>query len=127
MSKKINSRPLSPHLQIYKPQITSVLSITHRLTGIGLSFGIFFFLYWLGAIATSAKAYGDALLFFNSWFGQLILGLCLFGFYYHFANGLRHLAWDMGKGFSLRLVTLTGWLVVGSAVLLTLITWTLIK
>lgn len=123
MSKKINPRPLSPHLQIYKPQITTVLSITHRLTGIGLSLGIFFFLYWLGAIATSASAYGAALLFFKSVFGQLVLGLCLFGFYYHLANGIRHLAWDTGHGFSLKAVTITGWIVVMSAFLMTLITW----
>lgn len=122
MSMQPPHRPLSPHLQIYKPQITSVLSITHRITGIGLSVGIFFLFYWLGAIATNAEAYGNALVFFKSWFGQVILILCLFGFYYHLANGIRHLAWDMGYGFSLKMITITGWLVVSIAIIMTFIT-----
>ena len=123
MSKKLSQRPLSPHLQIYKPQITSVLSIIHRVTGIGLSIGIFFLLYWLGAIATSAQAYGEVLIFFKGYFGQVILGFCLLGFYYHLVNGIRHLAWDIGYGFSLKVVTITGWLAVVSAVVMTLMTW----
>ncbi|WP_032112496.1 succinate dehydrogenase, cytochrome b556 subunit [Candidatus Paracaedibacter symbiosus] len=127
MSSQPNLRPLSPHLQVYKPQITSVLSITHRVTGIGLSLGIFFFLYWLGAIAMGADSFAEAIIFFKSWFGQLVLGLCLLGFYYHFANGIRHLAWDLGYGFSLRAVHVTGWTVVIAAVLLTLLTWMSIK
>lgn len=122
MSVQPPHRPLSPHLQIYKLQMTSLLSITHRITGIGLSVGILFLFYWLGAIATNAEAYAIALVFFKSWFGQMVLGLCLFGFYYHLANGIRHLAWDMGYGFSLRAATITGWSVISAAVLMTLIT-----
>lgn len=116
-------RPLSPHLQVYKPQITSVLSITHRLTGIGLTLGIFFFIYWLAAIASGPSGYAQAIDFFNGLFGQTVLALCLLGGYYHLANGIRHLAWDMGYGFSLKAVAITGWLVVVSSILLTLLTW----
>lgn len=127
MTTEPSFRPLSPHLQIYKPQITSILSITHRITGMGLTGGIFFFLYWLGAIAAGPESYNNALLVFQSWFGQLVLSLCLLGFYYHLANGIRHLAWDMGYGYSLKVVRLTGWTVVVVALLLTLLTWMTIK
>lgn len=123
MTQRQQNRPLSPHLQIYKSQITSVLSVTHRITGIGLSCGIFFFFYWLAAIATGPSSYAQAILLFKSWFGQLVLMLCLLGFYYHLANGIRHLAWDMGYGFSLRIAHITGWLVVIVALLMTLVTW----
>lgn len=127
MTTDSGHRPLSPHLQIYKPQITSVLSITHRITGTGLSVGIFFFLYWLGAIATGPETYTNALLVFKSWIGQVILSLCLLGFYYHLANGIRHLVWDMGYGFSLKAVRITGWAVVIIALFLTFLTWMNIK
>lgn len=123
MTTKPSLRPLSPHLQVYKFEINMVLSITHRITGMGLTAGIFFFLYWLGSIAAGPEAYHNALLFFKSWVGQLILGLCLLGFYYHLANGIRHLAWDIGYGFSMKAVRLTEWTVVLIALLLTFLTW----
>lgn len=122
-----HKRPLSPHLQVYRPQITSVLSITHRITGIGLTIGIFFFLYWLAAIAAGVEAYSEAIVFFRGYFGQLILWLCLFGGYYHLSNGIRHLAWDMGYGFSLKAVRITGWVVILSSIILTLLTWMGVK
>lgn len=127
MTTESDYRPISPHLQIYKPQITSILSVAHRVTGVGLSVGIFFFLYWLGAIAAGPEPYADALLVFKSWVGQVILGLCLLGFYYHLANGIRHLIWDMGYGFSLKVVRITGWSVIVMTLLLTFLTWMSIK
>jgi succinate dehydrogenase / fumarate reductase cytochrome b subunit len=127
MTSNPDHRPLSPHLQIYKPQITSILSITHRITGIGLTVGIFFFLYWLDAIATGPETYANALCVFKSQIGQVILNLCLLAFYYHTANGIRHLAWDMGYGFSLKAVKFSGWAVIIIALFLTFFTGMTIK
>lgn len=117
------SRPLSPHLQVYKPQITSVLSIIHRLTGMGLAFSLFFFVYWLGALASSETHYKQALSFFGSWVGSSILFLISFAFYYHLTNGIRHLFWDAGHGYALETVRKTGWAVVFATLILTLSTW----
>ena len=116
-------RPLSPHLQIYKPQLTSVLSITHRATGMALSFGILFLIWFLAAAAWSDGAFALAQGFWGSWLGLL----CLFGWslslFYHLLNGIRHLAWDSGWGFELKTVHVTGWAVVAGSVALTLIAW----
>ncbi len=117
------SRPLSPHLQVYRPQITSVLSITNRITGVGLSFGLLLLTWWLVAAATGPEAYASVAGFLGSWIGLL----ALFGFtlanWYHFCNGIRHLVWDAGYGFEIPSVYLGGWLVVGASLGLTLLTW----
>ncbi|WP_207480052.1 succinate dehydrogenase, cytochrome b556 subunit [Arenibaculum pallidiluteum] len=117
------SRPLSPHLQVYRPQITSVLSITHRITGIGLSAGLLLLVWWLVAAATGPEAYATVQGFMGSWLGLLLL----FGFtlanWYHFCNGIRHLVWDAGYGFEMPSVYLGGWFVVGAALGLTVLTW----
>jgi succinate dehydrogenase / fumarate reductase cytochrome b subunit len=116
-------RPLSPHLQIYKPQITSVLSITHRATGLALAFGTLFLVWFLAAASWSDGAFALAQGFWGSWLGQL----CLFGWslalFYHLLNGIRHLAWDAGLGFELKTVHITGWVVVIGSVVLTLFAW----
>ena len=84
-------RPLSPHLQIYSPQITSVLSILHRITGAILTVSTVFLAYWLLAAAHGPNAFERAQAIVGSWFGQLVLlGVC-FSFFYHLANGIRHL------------------------------------
>lgn len=119
----IRSRPLSPHLQVYRPQITSVLSITHRLTGLALAIGALALTYWLTAAAYGPEAFDRAQAFMGSWFGRLILfgwSLCLF---YHLCNGVRHLAWDAGWGFQLPQVRFSGAIVLVATVALTLITW----
>jgi succinate dehydrogenase / fumarate reductase cytochrome b subunit len=116
-------RPLSPHLQIYRPQLTSVLSISHRATGVGLGVGTLFLLWWLLAAATSAQAFATAQWFFGSWLGLLMLfgwSYCLF---YHLCNGIRHMAWDTGYGLDLRTTYLTGWIVVGASAGLTVVAW----
>lgn len=105
-------RPISPHLSIYKPQISSVLSITHRATGIALYAGALALVAWL-VIATYypvhyAKWHECA----SSWVGRLVLLGFLASFYYHLGNGIRHLFWDIGKGYTLPVMTATGWLVV---------------
>jgi succinate dehydrogenase / fumarate reductase cytochrome b subunit len=116
-------RPLSPHLQIYRPQITSVLSITHRATGIVLSLGAVFLVVWLVSAASGPEAFDAAQACAGSWLGYLFMfgfSVCLF---YHLLNGIRHLFWDMGHGFELETVTRTGWAVVIGAVILTVVAW----
>lgn len=116
-------RPLSPHLTIYRPQITSVLSITHRMTGLALVAGSFLVVYWLWVAAYDPSAYEK----FHECLGSVLGRIALLGwtlaFYYHLCNGIRHLFWDIGKGFSIPAVTRSGIAVVISAVLLTAFTW----
>lgn len=119
-------RPLSPHLQVYRPQITSVLSITHRLTGLVLAIGALAMAYWLTAPAYGAAAFDRAQAVMGSWFGQLVLIGFTFALYYHLANGVRHLAWDAGWGFELPVLRATGWIVVLAAVGLTVVTWAVV-
>ena len=105
-------RPLSPHLQVYRPQLTSVLSILHRATGVALSVGDIALVAWLAAASAGPVAYGQAQILFGSvWFLPLI-GAWVFCGFYHFANGIRHLAWDAGWGFEISQVYRSGWAVV---------------
>ncbi len=114
-------RPVSPHLQIYKPQLTSVLSILHRFTGLGLAAGAAVLVAWLIAAAHGAAAFDAAQSIAGAWYGRLLLFLWAFALFYHLCNGIRHLAWDAGFGFDLKTTYLTGWSVVVAAMALTLI------
>ncbi|MBT5432747.1 MAG: succinate dehydrogenase, cytochrome b556 subunit [Alphaproteobacteria bacterium] len=119
------NRPLSPHLQVYRPQITSVLSIMHRATGIVLSLGTVFLVLWLMAAASGPEAFELAQACAGSWLGYLFLfgfSVCLF---YHLLNGIRHLFWDAGHGFELGTVTRTGWAVILGTIGLTAVAWVL--
>ena len=118
-------RPLSPHLQVYRPQITSVLSIAHRATGIVLAAGLLLLLWWLAAAASGQDAFETAQAAAGSFLGRLFLFGWTFALFYHLCNGIRHLFWDMGRGFELDTVSMTGWLAVGSAAVLTLLAWVL--
>jgi len=119
-------RPLSPHLQVYKPQITSTLSILHRITGVALSVGTLLLVWWLVAAATSDAAYASATWFIGSWIGKLMLFGWTAALWYHFCAGIRHLAWDFGYGFELPTAHLTGKLVVAATAVLTVLTWIVI-
>lgn len=119
----MKQRPLSPHLQIYRPQITSVLSIMHRFSGIGLFVALLMFVVGLGCLATSEQAFNIFRNLLSGIIGQTILFFCLLGFYYHLANGIRHLAWDAGYGFDLETTEKSGIGVVALSVLLTIVTW----
>jgi succinate dehydrogenase / fumarate reductase cytochrome b subunit len=114
-------RPLSPHLQIYKWQLTSVLSISHRATGIALTIGTVFLVWWLVAAASGAEAFAAAQAFFGSWLGLLLLLGWTYSFFFHLCNGIRHLAWDAGYGFELRTAYATGWTAVAASAALTVI------
>ncbi len=117
------NRPLSPHLQVYKPQITSVLSILHRLTGIGLAAGAVVLVYWLNAAAYGPDAFEYAQDLLATWFGKLLLLGWTWALFYHLCNGIRHMYWDAGRGLELQQVYMTGWLVVIASLGFTLISW----
>ncbi len=112
-------RPLSPHLQVYKPQLTSMLSIMHRITGLFLSLGLMVFVYWLYRLATDLIIANEVIDFFQTGFGFILLYAWIFAFAYHLCNGIRHLFWDVGKGFSIPAVYRSGYLVLLAAALLT--------
>jgi len=116
-------RPLSPHLQIYKPQLTSVLSILHRLTGIALSLGTIPLTLWIITLTRGEADYNCLVNFFGSWFGQFLLFGWTYCFFYHLANGIRHLFWDAGYGFDLKSVYTSGWFVVIISIALSSATW----
>ncbi|MGB8275926.1 MAG: succinate dehydrogenase, cytochrome b556 subunit [Alphaproteobacteria bacterium] len=116
-------RPLSPHLQVYRPQLTSVLSILHRATGIVLVLGLVLLVAWLMAAAQGPDPFALAQELAGGWFGRLVLFGFTFCLFYHLANGIRHLAWDAGLGFALETAYATGWTVVSAAVVLTLLAW----
>ena len=112
-------RPLSPHLQIYRPQITSVLSITHRATGVALAAGTVLLAAWIIAAAIGPEAYARVAGFAGSWFGQLLLFGWSVALFYHLLNGIRHLVWDTGRGFDLAIMEKSGKAVVAGTVALT--------
>lgn len=120
-----DDRPLSPHLQVYRWQITMAMSILHRATGVALVFGMLLLAYWLIAAASGPQAFDTAQTLLGSWIGRLLLFGWSFSLFYHLCNGIRHLAWDAGWGFSLPVMTTTGWFVVFASVLLTLLSWVL--
>lgn len=119
----MSSRPLSPHLQIYRPQLTSILSITHRGTGIFLSVGVVVLTYWLISIAGGEAAYVNARACLGSIPAKLLLGGWSFSFYFHLCNGIRHLLWDVGIGFELRTVYASGYAVIAASLLMTALSW----
>ena len=116
-----SNRPLSPHLQIYKPQLTALLSIAHRASGVFLALGTLLLVYWLMALAQGPESYAQAQSFFGSWFGRLVLFAWVFALFYHLCNGIRHLFWDMGMGFEIATVYTSGKIVIIAATALTLI------
>ncbi|KZC23436.1 succinate dehydrogenase, cytochrome b556 subunit [Rhodanobacter thiooxydans] len=118
-------RPRSPDIQIYRPQLTSVLSILHRITGVLLSVGSVLLVAWLVAVADGGDAYAMADRWLRSWVGMLLLLGWIFALFYHLCNGIRHLAWDLDFGFELGSIYRSGWTVVAVSVILTLLTWTL--
>jgi succinate dehydrogenase / fumarate reductase cytochrome b subunit len=118
-----DNRPLSPHLQVYRPQLTSVMSILHRITGIALAAGTLLLFWWLIAAATGPTAFDAVQSFIGSLVGRILLFGWSFALYYHLCNGIRHLFWDTGHGFEIRTAYASGWLVIVAASVLTIISW----
>lgn len=118
-----HSRPLSPHLQIYKPQLTSVLSIVHRITGVVSFIGFLCVLTWLIVLAWDPKLYGFLQRIVLSWPVQVVLFAWTFSLIYHLCNGIRHLMWDALKGFELDEVYKSGRIVLAVSLILTVLIW----
>ncbi len=116
------NRPLSPHLQIYRPQITMVISILHRITGCALLLGAVLIVWWFIAAAVSPGYFDLVDRLLTSWVGLLVMVGSLWALWFHALNGVRHLVWDSGRGFDLTVVTRTGWAVVGGSLIMTLLT-----
>ncbi len=114
--------PISPHLQVYKPQLTSILSITHRATGIFLSLGALVLAYWLLSVAAGPEVYAQVTVHFSAWYGQLLLLAFAFSLYFHLCNGIRHLFWDAGLGLEIETTYKSGYAVISAAVILTIVT-----
>ena len=117
-------RPLSPHLQVYRWQLTSVMSILHRASGVALAAGAILLVWWLGAAADGPEPYALIQGFLGSWLGRILLFGWSLALFYHLCNGLRHLWWDSGNGLDLRSVYASGWAVAAGTVVLTLVAWT---
>jgi succinate dehydrogenase / fumarate reductase, cytochrome b subunit len=117
------SKPLSPHLQIYRPQLTSMLSITHRATGVALSVGTVILLYWLVSVAGGAEVYAQAQRNLGCWVVRLALIGWTWAFFFHLCNGLRHLGWDAGFGFDLKTAYRTGYAVIIASLVMTALIW----
>ena len=118
-------RPLSPFMigPYYKPQLTSMLSITHRATGMGLSAGTLFLAGWLIALAGGPDAYAKYAVHVGAWYGQIILLGFSWSLLYHLCNGIRHLFWDIGKGLDIGTAYKSGYAVVALSAMLTVAAW----
>ena len=117
------ARPLSPHLQIYRPMLTMMMSIIHRITGVVLYFGVILLVWWLTAAAVSDSYFDLVQGFFGHWFGRLVLFGLTWALLHHGLGGLRHLLWDTGRGFDLKTVELKARTNLAGSILLTLLLW----
>ena len=118
-------RPLSPFMlgQYYRFQLTSVLSLAHRVTGMGLSVGSFLLVAWLVALAGGPWSYAAFGTHLEAWYGQILLLGWSWALLYHLCNGIRHLMWDLGYGFSIPAVYRSGYIVAAASLLLTAAAW----
>ena len=123
MTQKTSPRPLSPHLQVYKPQMTSVLSIFHRASGFALSFALLPLTCWLYHAAYSPEGLDGFYELAGSIVGQIFLFGWSLAFFYHLANGIRHLLWDAGKMLEIEDAERGGYFVLGAAFGLTAVSW----
>lgn len=116
------NRPLSPHLTIYRPQLTSMTSIFVRLTGNALIVAALMIVWWFVAAAAGPDAFATADGFLRSWFGDLVFFLSTWAVWYHLLGGLRHLIWDMGYGLEVDKAETMGLIMIIASVLLTIFT-----
>ncbi|MBZ0259296.1 MAG: succinate dehydrogenase, cytochrome b556 subunit [Hyphomicrobiales bacterium] len=120
---KSAARPLSPHLQIYRPMLTMMMSIMHRITGVGLYFGMVLLVWWLTAASVSDSYFEFVQGFFGQWFGRLLLFGFTWALIHHALGGLRHLLWDTGRGFDLNLIEWLARANLAGSIVLTLLLW----
>lgn len=116
------NRPLSPHLTIYRPQLTSMTSILTRITGNALLVAALLTVWWLLAAATSADYFATADAVVTSWFGDIVMFLSLWALWYHTLAGVRHLIWDNGMMLQIDRAEMLGWIAIGGSVVLTILT-----
>jgi succinate dehydrogenase / fumarate reductase cytochrome b subunit len=121
-----SARPLSPHLQVYRWQYTMALSILHRATGCALAVGLLLFAYWLVALAGGSESYARALDVFAHPLTKVALVGFSFAFFYHLANGIRHLVWDAGYALERPAARKSGWIAFISAVVVTVLFWVVV-
>jgi len=114
-------RPISPHLSVYKPQLTSVMSISHRISGAFILFGAFVFVLHLLSVASGPESCRCISAFISSSLGKIALILWLAAMYYHFYNGIRHLFWDLGYGLDIKKANNSGIFVIISTIISVLI------
>jgi succinate dehydrogenase / fumarate reductase cytochrome b subunit len=124
MASTKSDRPLSPHLQIYKPMLTMMLSIVHRMTGAALYFGTLLLCWWLIAAAVGPEYFAFVQDFMAGFLGRLILFGYTWALVHHMFGGLRHLIWDTGNGFELPTAEFMARLTIGGSVITTLVIWT---
>jgi succinate dehydrogenase / fumarate reductase, cytochrome b subunit len=117
------TRPLSPHLQVYRLPLIAITSILHRITGAALVVGMVLLAWWLIAAAAGPDAFATAQAFIGSWFGRLLLFAWSWALFYHLANGIRHLVWDAGYGFELKSAYASGYAVFAVSAALTIVAW----
>lgn len=116
------NRPLSPHLQIYRPQLTSMTSILTRITGNALLVSALLIVWWFLAASYGPEYFATADAVLTSWFGDLVLSLSVLGLWYHTLAGVRHLVWDTGRGFEVETAEKMGIAIIAGSVVLTIIT-----
>ena len=115
--------PLSPHLQIYRWHISSLLSITHRISGVVNFIALILIFFWLIALSLGENNYESFLLMINSFFGKFILIGFAWSMSFHVLGGIRHLFWDLGHGFEIKTANISGIIVIISSLALTIIFW----
>jgi len=124
MSNKLEAeRPLSPHLQIYRPMLTMMMSIAHRITGASLAVGFVLLTWWLVAVSIGPEAYACVDAFFSSLIGRLLLFLFTWALIHHMLGGIRHLIWDTGHGLDKVSIEVFAWLTLISSIVLTVLIW----
>lgn len=116
-------RPLSPHLSIYRPTLTMMMSVAHRITGCALYFGTALLALWLLAVASGEQAFATAQAIVASWPGQILLFLFIWALMHHMLGGVRHLIWDTGHGFSRPAIEFLARATLIGGVLLTALIW----
>lgn len=117
------ARPLSPHLQIYRPMLTMMMSIMHRATGVALYFGVILLVWWFSAAAASDDYFNMVQGFFGHWFGKLVLFGFTWALVHHMLGGLRHLLWDTGRGFGLKTVEWMARANLAGSIVITILLW----
>ena len=122
-----SKNPLSPHLQIYRWHVSSLLSITHRISGVINLLALILIFFWLVVLSLGESNYELFLLIINSFVGKFILIGFTWSMFFHLLSGIRHLAWDMGYGFEVKTANISGVIVIIFSLALTIIFWLFVR